>query len=107
MGLALKRGYSSYIFLHQNIVIMFVYIYCDICPKGVYHKILSLRQYFPIHSLGSRKCIGKHSPRDIIPVASYYQEKNPYSAMNIGSVKINTSLVIATSYHTLALHFTY
>ena len=26
-------------------------------PQGVYQEILSLGQYFPIHSLGSRKCI--------------------------------------------------
>ena len=31
---------------------------------------------------------------DIITVASEYQKIHPYSAMNIGSVKINTSLIM-------------
>ena len=31
---------------------------------------------------------------NITPVASGYQEIHPYSAMNIDSVKINTSLII-------------
>ena len=31
---------------------------------------------------------------NIIPVASEYQEIHPYSAMNIDSVKINTSLIM-------------
>ena len=31
---------------------------------------------------------------NITPVASGYQEIHPYSAMNIGSVKINTSLIM-------------
>jgi hypothetical protein len=31
---------------------------------------------------------------NIIPVASGYQEIHPYSAMNIDSVKINTSLIM-------------
>ena len=30
-------------------------------PKGVYQEILSLGQYFPIHSLGSRECIEKYA----------------------------------------------
>jgi hypothetical protein len=31
---------------------------------------------------------------NIFPVASGYQEIHPYSAMNIGSVKINISLIM-------------
>ena len=31
---------------------------------------------------------------NIAPVASGYQEIDPYSAMNIDSVKINTSLIM-------------
>jgi hypothetical protein len=31
---------------------------------------------------------------NIFPVASGYQEIHPYSAMNIDSVKINTSLIL-------------
>ena len=31
---------------------------------------------------------------NITPVASGYQEIHPYSAMNIDSVKINTSLIM-------------
>ena len=31
---------------------------------------------------------------NITPVASGYQEMHPYSAMNIDSVKINTSLIM-------------
>ena len=35
---------------------------CLIFGQGSVSKILSLVQYFPIHSLGSRKCIGKYDP---------------------------------------------
>ena len=35
---------------------------------------------------------------NITPVASGYQEIHPYSAMNIDSVKINTSLIMMKEY---------
>ena len=35
---------------------------------GVYREILSLGQYFPVHSLGRRECVWKIIPFDIIPV---------------------------------------
>lgn len=35
---------------------------------------------------------------NITPVASGYQEIHPYSAMNIDSVKINTSLTMMTEW---------
>ena len=36
---------------------------------------------------------------DIIPVASGYQEIHPYSAINIDSVKFNTSLIMMKEWH--------
>ena len=40
---------------------------------------------------------------NITPVASGYQEIHPYSAMNIDSVKINTSLIMMREY-VITLH---
>ena len=36
---------------------------------------------------------------NITPVASGYQEIHPYSAMNIDSAKINTSLIMMKEWH--------
>ena len=41
---------------------------------------------------------------NIIPVASGYQEIHPYSAINIDSVKINTSLIMMKE---CTLHYSY
>ena len=38
-----------------------------------------------------------------IPVASEYQEIHPYSAMNIDSVKLNTSLIMMKEWLILAV----
>ena len=38
---------------------------------------------------------------NITPVASGYQEIHPYSAMNIDSVKINTSLIMMKEWYVL------
>ena len=39
---------------------------------------------------------------NITPVASGYQEIHPYSAINIDSVKINTSLIMMKEWYILA-----
>ena len=59
------------------------------CPKGQYWYVHSREQgvYWIIWSL-------KIKSFNIIPVASGYKEIHPYSAMNIDSVKINTSLIM-------------
>ena len=67
--------------------------------KGVYQEILSLGQYLLIHFLGSGEYIGKYMDHnDLISsrVASEYQEIHPLGAMNIDSVKINTTLIMMT-----------
>ena len=44
---------------------------------------------------------------NITPVASGYQEIHPYSAMNIDSVKINTSLIMMRECEILILKAKY
>ena len=55
--------------------------------------MLSLDQYFPVHSPGSVLDI-MISVDHIIPVLSEYQEIHHYSAMNIDSVKLNNYLIM-------------
>ena len=62
----------------------------DICPRECIKKIV------PIHSLGSRKCIGYydlwrscHSISSLLPV-----NIKKYSVVNIDNVKINTSTML-------------
>ena len=76
----------------------------------MYQEILSQGQYFPIHSLWSRECIGKYClciiSFDIIPVAREYQDVHPYSAMNIDSVIINSSLIMMREWVVQGVFFT-
>ena len=59
--------------------------------------------YFPIHSQGRRECIGKYglcgSYHSNHPCCKWIYQKIPsYAVMNIGSVKINISLIIMREY---------
>ena len=66
---------------------------CLICPRKCIQEILSPDKYFPIHSLGSRKCMAP--VLNLIWYHPFFQEVHPCSAMNIDSVKIDTSLIMA------------
>ena len=72
-------------------------------PRGGMYWVKDLRgardfpisggMYNPMHP-ESRQCTSYDHPLIINPSHGMYQEIHPYSAMNIGSFKINTSLMM-------------
>ena len=61
VDILLACKYINWAYRHHCWSIIYVFrarIYAWFSPQGVYQEILFLGQYFPIHSLGSRDCIG-------------------------------------------------